>query len=110
MASVFPVELSLGISAYEVATLDVAEVTQSLMQGLARLGIRGQVLPQVAIRSDLGCLLAVCGDRPPDRNAAEQGYELSPPHATPDLRGCQSIRCRTLALLHREVPGEASMD
>ena len=34
----------------------------------------------------------------PGRRAAEKCNELAPPHAPPDLRGCQSIRWRTRAL------------
>src|SRR5262249_42627369 len=54
-------------------------------------------------------LLCTSSERP-GRRAAEKCDELAPPHATPDLRGRQSIRRRTLALrqlLHREVPGRA---
>src|SRR5262245_58720323 len=78
-----PVELPLGISVfnYEVATLDVTEVTQSLMEGLARLGIRGQVLPQPAYSSDLGRLLGVRGDRPRG-SATKKPDELPPLHST----------------------------
>src|SRR5262249_30264479 len=79
-----PVELPLGISVfnYEVATLDVTEVTQSLTEARAPLGIRCQVLPQPAYSSDLGRLLGVRGDRPPTRRAAEEADELSPSHPT----------------------------
>src|SRR5262249_6564523 len=42
-------------------------------------------------------LLGVRGDRPPNRRGAEKCDELSPSHATRDLRGCQSVRCRTPA-------------
>src|SRR5262245_7422979 len=82
-----PVELPLGISVfnYEVAILDVTEVTQSLTEGLARLGISGQVLPQPAYSSDLVRLLGVRGDRPPNRRAAEKCDELTPPHAMPPI-------------------------
>ena len=84
-----PVELPLGISVFnhEVATLDVTEVTQSLTEGLARLGTRGQVLPQPAYSSDLGRLLGVRGDRPPNRRAAEEADELSPSHLPPQAEG-----------------------
>src|SRR5262249_33243739 len=84
-----PVELPLGISEFdhEVAALDVTEVTQSLTEGLARLGISGQVLPQVAYSSDLGRLLGVRGDRPPNRRAAEKCDELSRLTRPPHLRG-----------------------
>ena len=84
-----PVELPLGISVFnnEVATLDVTEVTQSLTDGLAVLGIRGQVLPQPAYSSDLGRLLGVRGDRPPNRRAAEEADELSPSHLPPQAGG-----------------------
>jgi hypothetical protein len=108
-----PVELPLGIAEFdhEVAALDVTEVTQSLTEGLARPGTKGQVLPQPAYSSDLGRLLGVRGDRPPDGRAAEEADEHSPSHASPPkLRGCQSIRWRTLALkqlLHRKVPRRA---
>src|SRR5262249_35503474 len=50
------------------------------------------------------CARAVSGRR----RAAEKCDELTPPHANPDLCGCQSIRCRTPSLkqsLHCEARG-----
>jgi hypothetical protein len=89
-----PLELPLGISVFnhDVATLDVTEVTQSLAEGVLQARA-GQVGRQVAYSSDLGRLLGVRGDRPPNRRAGEKCDELPPPHAKPpDLRACQTIR------------------
>ena len=60
-----PLELPLGISVFDhdVATLDVTEVTQSLKEGLAQVGVSGQVVRQVAYSSDLGRLLGLGGER-----------------------------------------------
>src|SRR5439155_26982325 len=54
-----PLDLPLGISVFdhEVAALDVPEVTQSLTEGLVRVGGNGQVGRQVAYSRDLGRLL-----------------------------------------------------
>ena len=78
-----PLELPLGISVFDhdVAALDVTEVTQSLEEGLAQVGTSGQVARQVAYSSDLGRLLGVRGDRPPNRRAAEKRNELPPLHS-----------------------------
>src|SRR5206468_4977836 len=60
-----PLELPLGISVFndDVATLDVAEVTQSLTEGLAQVGARSQVGRQVAYSSGRGGLLGAGGPR-----------------------------------------------
>jgi hypothetical protein len=66
-----PLELPLGISVFndDVTTLDVAEVTQSLTEGLGQVGVSGQVGRQEAYSSDLGRLLGV------GRNRAEEPTE-----------------------------------
>jgi hypothetical protein len=58
-----PLELPLGISVfdYEVATLDVTEVTQPLAEGL--LEVQGRVGRQVAYSKDLGRLLGLGRER-----------------------------------------------
>src|SRR5262249_17508102 len=56
-----PLELPLGRSEFdqEVAALDVAEVTQSLTEGLCHLGISGRVVRQQAYPNDLRRLLGL---------------------------------------------------
>ena len=67
-----PLDLPLGISVFnhDVAALDIPEVTQSLEEGVAQVGARGQVGRQVAYSSDLGRLLGLggewCGKKRPD--------------------------------------------
>jgi hypothetical protein len=64
-----PLELPLGISVfdYEVATLDVTEVTQPLAEGL--LEVRDRVGRQVAYSKDLGRLLRPRGKRRRERTS-----------------------------------------
>src|SRR5712692_8048182 len=77
-----PVELPLGISIFdhEVATLDVTEVTQSLTEGLAQVGIRGQVERQEAYSSDLGRLLGLNGEGRGEKAARHRTEECPPMH------------------------------
>src|SRR5262249_34064204 len=108
-----PVELPLSISVfnYEVATLDVTELTQSLTEGLARLGIRSQVDAQPSYSSDLGRLLGVRGDRPPNRRAAKKCNKLSPPHVTPRstrMPDYQMLHASTKAIAASRSAGAAS--
>ncbi|MGH7356544.1 MAG: hypothetical protein ACRELS_18450, partial [Candidatus Rokuibacteriota bacterium] len=74
-----PLELPLGISVFnhDVAALDVAEVTQSLKEGLARAGVTGQVKRQVAYSSDLGRLLRLGGGRRGEEAEGEDYCERS---------------------------------
>jgi hypothetical protein len=75
-----PLELALGISVFdhEVAALDVTEVTQSLTEGLVRVGPIGQVGRHVAYSSDLARLLGLGGER----RKSEADSEPDQPHAT----------------------------
>ncbi len=67
-------QLSLGISILEhhVATLEVAEVTESLTESFVQVGGRSQAGCQVAQSSDPRARLPLGGERPADE-AASQG-------------------------------------
>src|SRR5712691_10343565 len=75
-----PLGLPLGISLFnhDVAALDVTEVTQSLKEGLARMGVRGQVARQVAYSSDLGRLLGLGGERRSKESRTRASEERAP--------------------------------
>jgi hypothetical protein len=77
-----PLELPLGISVFnhDVATLDVTEVTQSLTEGLVRVGASGPVVRHVAYSSDLGRLLRLDGERRGEETEGDAGDEYSPVH------------------------------
>ena len=59
-----PLELPLvkSVIDHDVAALDVAEVTQSLKEGLSQ-GVSGQATRQEAYSRDLGCLLRLDRER-----------------------------------------------
>src|SRR3989337_1088844 len=70
-----PLGLPLGISVFnhDVSALDVAEVTQSLEEGLAHVGgACGHVGRQEAYSSDLDRLLGLGGERRGDEAASDQ--------------------------------------
>jgi hypothetical protein len=71
-----PLELPLVTSVFDhdVAALDVAEITQSLAEGLALAGASGPAGPQVAYSSDLPRLLRLGEERPGER-ASQRGQQ-----------------------------------
>src|SRR5262249_49548078 len=71
--------LSLGISEfkYNVPALDVAEITQSLTEGLPKVGKRGPRGPQAAYSSNFPSLLALGGKRRGEETAGH-GTEECP--------------------------------
>jgi hypothetical protein len=75
-----PLGLPLGISVFndDVATLDVAEVTQSLEEGLGQVGSSGQVGRQEAYSSDLGRLLGLGGERRSKESRTRASEERAP--------------------------------
>ena len=75
-----PLELPLSISVFnhDGTALDVAEVTQSVTEGLWQVGRSGQVGPQVAYSSDLGRLLSIGGERRGENTATESREECAP--------------------------------
>jgi hypothetical protein len=77
-----PLELPLGISVfnYEVAALDVTEVTQSLTEGLVQVAMMGQVERQEADSRNLGRLLGLGGERRSQRPKREPAEERAPVH------------------------------
>src|SRR5262245_51437450 len=77
-----PLELPLGVSVFnhDVAAHDIAEITQSLTEGLVHVGQSGQVVPQPAYSSDLGRLLRLASGRRGKPAPTHQGDERSSVH------------------------------
>jgi hypothetical protein len=77
-----PLELPLGRSVFdhEVAAVDVAEVTQSLEEGLAKAAISGQVDRQIADSSDPFGLLSLSAERRGERTGQRGQQEAAAVH------------------------------
>jgi hypothetical protein len=77
-----PLVLPLGKSVldYEVATLDVTEVAQSLEEGLSQAGGRGRIGRQVAYSRDPVCLLGPGGERCGDGTGQRGQQEAAAVH------------------------------
>jgi hypothetical protein len=77
-----PLELPLGISVVDrnVSALDVAEVTQSLAEGLYHVGASSQVARQKAYPRDLPRRLCLGGERRGEEAASQGGDERTSVH------------------------------